>query len=45
MNFINTAFEKKILTEAECDEFIYNVTSKGSILPFKTLKKYKESLS
>jgi hypothetical protein len=44
MDFINTAFNKKILTESECDEFIYNVISKGSKLPFNKFKKYRESL-
>lgn len=44
MDFINTAFESKILTESECDEFIYNVTSKGSRLPFNSLKEYRESI-
>lgn len=42
MDFINTAFEKKILSESDCDEFIYNVTSKGSRLPFPTLKEFRE---
>ena len=44
MDFINTAFERKILSESECDEFIYNVTSKGSRLPFRTLEKYRETI-
>lgn len=42
IDFINTAFDKKILTESECDEFIYNVISKGSRLPCNTLKEYRE---
>ena len=44
MDFINTAFDKGLLIESECDEFIYNVISKGSKLPCRTLKEYRESL-
>ncbi len=44
MDFINAAFDKKLLTESECDEFIHNVTSKRSRLPFQTLYQYRESL-
>ena len=44
MDFINAAFEGEILTESECDEFIYNVISKGSRLPFKTLNEYRKSI-
>lgn len=44
MDFINTAYEKEILTESECDEFIFNVTAKGSRLPYRTIKEYRESL-
>lgn len=43
MDFINAAFEKEILTEAECDEFIYDVKSKGSKLPCSTIKEYREN--
>lgn len=42
MDFINAAFEKKILSESECDEFIYNVSSKGSKLPCATIKEFRE---
>lgn len=45
MDFINTAFENKMLTEAECDEFIYDVSSKGSRLPCSTLEMYRNSLN
>lgn len=44
MDFINAAFENDILSEAECDEFIYNVRLKRSKLPFSTLKEFRDSL-
>lgn len=40
MDFLLEAYHKKILTEAECDEFIYNVKSTGSILPVNTIQEY-----
>lgn len=44
MDFINTAYDIQMLSEAECDEFIYNVTSKGSRLPYSTLKEFRKNL-
>lgn len=41
MDFINSAYEQKMLDEAECDYFIYNVKSKGSILPCNKIKEYR----
>lgn len=41
MDFINSAYEQKMLDESECDYFIYNVKSKGSILPCNTIKEYR----
>jgi len=40
MDFLEWAHKNRILTEAECDEFIYNVISKGSRLPYKSMKDY-----
>jgi len=40
MDILLEIFEKEMLSESECDYFIYNVTSKGSKLPFKTIKEY-----
>lgn len=40
MDILVEAFEKKHLTESECDYFIYNVKSKGSKLPCDTIKEY-----
>ena len=40
MDFLCEAFRKNKMSEAECDEFIYNVLSKGSILPCKTIKEF-----
>lgn len=42
MDFLVEAKETKIMTEAECDEFIYNVKSKDSKLPVDTLAEYIE---
>lgn len=44
MNFLNESYNKKLLSEADCDEFIYYVKSSGSKLPFGTIKEYRESL-
>lgn len=41
MDFINSAYEQKMLDESECDYFIYNVKSRGSILPCNTIKEYR----
>ncbi len=40
MDIIADAYERKIMTEADCDFFIYNITSKGSRLPFSTIKAF-----
>lgn len=40
MDFVYEAFCKGILSKAECDFFIYNVTSKGSRLPYMTIDEY-----
>ena len=40
MDFLYEAFCKNLLTEAECDAFITKVLSKGSKLPFTTMRNY-----
>jgi hypothetical protein len=40
MDFLAEAFKTKLYTEAECDEFIYEVKSKGSKLPCDTIQEY-----
>ena len=42
MDFLYEAFQKEIFTEAECDEFIYNVKSQNSKLPVDTISEYIE---
>lgn len=42
MDILVFAYDKFLLDESECDFFIYEVTSKGSKLPFKTIKEYIE---
>lgn len=44
MDFLNAAYEKELINEADCDFFIYNVISKGSRLPFKTIAEYRKFL-
>ena len=43
MDFLKEAYEKNLLTETECDFFIYNVKSKGSKLPCDSISEYIES--
>ena len=43
MDFINTAYEKGMISEADCDYFIYNVISKGSRLPFNTMADFRKA--
>jgi len=40
MDFLLEAYNKGILTEAECNEFITKVKSKGSKLPVNTIQEY-----
>jgi len=40
MNLLVEAISKKIMTEAECDQFINDVKIKGSRLPCNTMKEY-----
>lgn len=40
MDFLAEAFITGKMTEADCDYFIYNVTLKGSRLPFKTINEF-----
>jgi hypothetical protein len=40
MDLLEYAHQNGVLSEAECDEFIYNVISKGSRLPYNTMKDY-----
>ncbi|MEO6903707.1 MAG: hypothetical protein ABI315_11260 [Bacteroidia bacterium] len=40
MDILLEAFNNKMFTEKECDEFITSVKSKGSILPCNTLNEY-----
>ena len=42
MDFLAEAYKRNVMTESECDEFIYNVKSKGSKLPCNTIKDYVE---
>jgi predicted nucleic acid-binding protein len=42
MDILVHAFQRGIMTEAECDNFIYNVISRGSKLPRNTMKEYFE---
>jgi predicted nucleic acid-binding protein len=42
MDFLSEALSGGIMNEAECDEFIYDVVSKGSKLPCTTIKEYNE---
>ena len=42
MDFLAEAFKIDKLSEAECDEFIYNVKLKGSKLPCNTISEYIE---
>jgi len=44
MDFVYEAYSKELLTEADCDFFIYNVKSKGSKLPCDTIKEYISSM-
>ncbi|MDF1571942.1 MAG: hypothetical protein P1P82_10025 [Bacteroidales bacterium] len=44
MDFLLTAYDKGILAESECDQFITDVLSKGSKLPYTNIKKYIESM-
>lgn len=44
MDFLLAAYEKGILSESGCDQFIKKVLSKGSKLPVSSLRKYIESL-
>lgn len=40
MDFLEYAHQNKILSEADCDYFIYNVKSKDSRLPYNSMKEY-----
>lgn len=40
MDILVTAMNSGIMTEADCDFFIYNVKSKGSRLPCNTIQEY-----
>jgi len=40
MDILLIAFKKGIISESECDLFIYNVKSKKSILPVNTIAEY-----
>jgi len=40
MNLLVEAISKKIMTDAECDQFINDVKIKGSRLPCNTMKEY-----
>ncbi len=44
MDFLNAAYEKGLLNEAESNSFICNVVSKHSKLPFKTIAEYRKSI-
>lgn len=40
MDLLVEAMSKKIMTEAECDQFINDVKTRGSKLPCNTMKEY-----
>jgi predicted nucleic acid-binding protein len=40
MDFLENAYIQKILSLNECENFVRDVVSKGSILPFNSFKKY-----
>lgn len=40
MDFLEAALANEKMSEAECDEFIYNVKLKRSKLPFNTMAEY-----
>jgi len=40
LDFLNAAYKKGLLNEADCDYFIYNVISKGSKLPVTSIREY-----
>jgi hypothetical protein len=44
MDFLVEALQSGILTESDCDFFIYNVKMKGSILPCNSIAAYKSML-
>jgi len=41
LDFLNTAYEKGLLNEADCDYFIYKVKSQGSKLPVNSIKEFR----
>lgn len=41
MDILLHAVDKELLSEAEADYFIYNVISSGSILPCRSIEKYR----
>lgn len=43
MDFLVEAYSLKLLSESECDQFIYNVKSKGSKLPCNSIKEFLSS--
>ncbi|MDP3916524.1 MAG: hypothetical protein Q8R96_22595 [Bacteroidota bacterium] len=43
LDFLAEAYQRKILTEAECDHFIYLADTKGKI-PFRSITAYIASL-
>lgn len=43
LDFLAEAYQRKILTEAECDHFIYLADAKGKI-PFRSIVAYITSL-
>ncbi len=44
MDFIYQAYSTGVLSETDCDYFIFNVKSKGSKLPYTTIKDYLLSI-
>ena len=41
LDFLNTAYENDLLNKADCDYFIYNVTSQGSKLPVASIEEFR----
>jgi len=42
LDFLNTAYEKELLNEADCNYFIYNVKSQGSKLPVDSIEEFRK---
>lgn len=43
MDFLFEAYTSGLMNESECDLFIYNVISQGSILPYTSIHEFKRA--